>query len=83
MSSSEAHALASSEAPVLGSLVALVPSSSVAPVPSSSVAPALASSGAPVSAIPLLSPSGRDVFATVVPLRGLLLALRGRRLLGK
>ena len=67
MGSSEAPALASSKAPVLSSLVALVPSSSSAPVPSSSVAPAPISSGAPVSAIPLLLPSGRDVFAAVVP----------------
>ena len=67
MGSSEASVLASSEAPVLSSLVALVPSSSTAPVPSSSTAPAPASSGALVSAIPLLSPSGGDVFAAVVP----------------
>ena len=67
MGSSEAPAPASSEAPVLSSLVALVPSSSAAPVLSSSAAPAPTSSGAPVSAIPLLSPSGGDVFAAVVP----------------
>ena len=67
MGPSEAPVPASSEAPVLGSLVALVPSSSIAPVLSSSAAPALASSGAPVSAIPLLSPSGGDDFAAVVP----------------
>ena len=54
----------SSEALVLSSLV---PSSSAPPMPSSSAAPAPASSGAPVSAIPLLSPSGGDVFAAVVP----------------
>ena len=51
--------MGSSEAPALVS--------SIVPVLSSSVAPVLASSGAPVSAIPLLPPSGRDVFATVVP----------------
>ena len=67
MGSSEAPAPASSEAPVLSSLVALVPSSSAAPVLSSSEAPAPASSGAPVLTIPLLPPSGRDVFAAVVP----------------
>ena len=59
MGSSEALAPVSSIAPVLSSSVALVPSSSVAPVP--------ASSGAPVSAIPLLPPSGGDIFAAVVP----------------
>ena len=64
MGSSEAPTPASSEAPVLSSLV---PSSSTLPMPSSSVALAPASSGAPVSAIPLLSPSGGDVFAAVVP----------------
>ena len=67
MGSSEAPAPASSEALVLRSLVALVPSSSLAPVPSSSEAPVPASSGASVSAIPLLPPSGGDVFAAVVP----------------
>ena len=67
MSSSEVPAPASSEAPVLSSLVALVPSSSTPLVPSSSSALALTSSVAPVSAIPLLSPSGGDVFAAVVP----------------
>ena len=67
MDSSEAPAPASSEAPVLSSLVALVPSSSAAPVLSSSMALAPTSSGAPVSAIPLQSPSGGDIFATVVP----------------
>ena len=59
MGSSEAPMPVSSVAPVLSSLVALVPGSSVAPVPSSS--------GAPVPAIPLLPPSGGDVFAAVVP----------------
>ena len=67
MGSSEAPVSTSSEASVLSSLVALVPSSSTAPVPSSSEALAPASSRAPVSAIPLLSPSGGDVFAAVVP----------------
>ena len=51
--------MSSSEAPTPGSSIALEPSSSVALVPSSS--------GAPVPAIPLLPPSGGDVFATVVP----------------
>ena len=51
MSSSEPPAPGSSIAPELSSAVALVPSSSKAPVP----------------AILLLPPSGRDVFATVVP----------------
>ena len=59
MDSSEAPAPVSSVAPVLSSSVALVPGSSVAPVPSSS--------GAPVPAIPLLPPSGGDVFAAMVP----------------
>ena len=67
MVSSEAPASASSEAPVLSSLVALVLSSSTPPLPSSFVALVLASSRAPVSAIPLLPPSGGDVFAAVVP----------------
>ena len=43
--------ISSSEALALGSSVALVPSSS----------------GAPVPAMPLLPPSGGDVFAAVVP----------------
>ena len=68
MGSSEAPASASSEALVLSYLVALVPSSSVAPVPSSFEALVPASSEAPILAIPLLPPSGGDVFATVVPL---------------
>ena len=51
ISSSEAHASGSSVAPVPSSSVALVPSSS----------------GAPIPAMPLLAPSGGDVFATVVP----------------
>ena len=59
MGSSEAPAPVSSVAPMLSSSVALVLSSSIALVPSSS--------GAPVPAIPLLPPSGGDVFATVVP----------------
>ena len=67
MSSSEAPAPTSSEAPVSSSLVASVPSSTAPPVQSSSTAPALASSVAPLSAIPLPSPGGRDVFAVVVP----------------
>ena len=67
MGSSEAPAPVSSVAPVLSSSVALVPGSSGAPVPSSSGALVLASSGAPVPAIPLLPPSGGDVFAAVVP----------------
>ena len=51
--------MSSSEAPTPGSSIAPVLSSSVALVPSSS--------GAPVLATPLLPPSGRDVFAAVVP----------------
>ena len=51
--------MSSSEAPAPGSSIAPVPSSSVALVPSSS--------GAPIPAIPLLPPSGGDVFAAVVP----------------
>ena len=51
----------------MGSSEAPAPVSFVASVLSSSVAPVLASSGAPVPAIPLLPPSGGDVFATVVP----------------
>ena len=64
MSSSEVSAPASSEAPVLSSLV---PSSSALLMPSSSTASALASSEALVSATPLLSLSGGNVFAAVVP----------------
>ena len=67
MGSSEAPTPVSSVALVLSSSVALVPGSSGAPVPSSSGALVLASSGAPVPAIPLLPPSGGDVFATMVP----------------
>ena len=67
MGSSEAPTPASSVALVLNSSVALVLSSSRAPVPSSSGALVPASSGAPVPAIPLLPPSGGDVFAAVVP----------------
>ena len=67
MSSSEAPALTSSEAPMSSSLVASVPSSTAPLVQSSSTAPALASSVAPVSAIPLPSSGGGDVFAVVVP----------------
>ena len=51
MGSSEAPAPVSSVAPVLSSSVALVPTSSEVLVP----------------AIPLLPPSGGDVFAVVVP----------------
>ena len=51
--------MSSSEAPAPGSSIAPEPSSSVALVPSSY--------GAPLLAIPLLPPSGGDVFATVVP----------------
>ena len=43
-------------------------SSSGAPAPSSSGALVLGSSGAPVPATPLLSQSGVDVFAAIVPL---------------
>ena len=64
MSYSEVSAPASSEVPVLSSLV---PSSSTLLMPSSSVASAPASSEALVSATPLLSPSGGNVFAAVVP----------------
>ena len=49
--SSEPHAPGSSIALELSSSVALVPSSSEAPIP----------------AIPLLPPSGGDIFAVVVP----------------
>ena len=42
-------------------------SSSGAPALSSSVAPVPSSSGAPVTAAPLLSLSGGDVFAATVP----------------
>ena len=51
----------------MGSSEAPAPVSFVASVLSSSVAPVLASSGAPVPAIPLLPPSGEDIFAAVVP----------------
>ena len=67
MSSSEALAPTSSEAPVSSSLVASVPSSTAPPVRRSSMAPAPTSSVAPLSAIPLPSPGGEDVFAVVVP----------------
>ena len=67
MSPSEAPAPTSSEALVLSSLVASVPSSTAPLVRSSSTAPAPASSAAPLSAIPLPSPGGGDVFAVVVP----------------
>ncbi|XP_066315136.1 uncharacterized protein [Miscanthus floridulus] len=67
VSSSEAPAPTSSEAPVSSSLVASVPSSTAPPVRSSSTAPVPASSAAPLSAIPLPSPGGGDVFAVVVP----------------
>ena len=42
-------------------------SSSEPPAPGSSIAPELSSSVALVPAIPLLPPSGRDIFAAVVP----------------
>ena len=74
MSSSEAPAPTSPEAPVSSSLVASAPSSTAPLVRGSSMAPAPASSVAPLSAIPLPLPGGGDVFAVVVPLRGLLLA---------
>ena len=67
MSSSEAPAPTSSEAPVSSSLVASVPSSTAPPVLSSFMVLAPASSVAPLSAIPLPSPGGGDVFAVVVP----------------
>ena len=67
MSSSEAPVLTSSEALVSSSLVASVPSSTAPPVQSSSMALAPASFIAPVSAIPLPSSGGGDVFAVVVP----------------
>ena len=67
MSSSEVPVPTSSEAPVSSSLVAPVPSSTAPPVWSSSMAPALAPSAAPLSAIPLPSPGGGDVFTVVVP----------------
>ena len=59
--------MGSSEAPAPVSFVASVLSSSVALVLSSSVAPVPSSSRALVLAIPLLPPSGGDIFATVVP----------------
>ena len=83
MGSSEAPVPVSSVAPVLSSSVALVPSSSVAPVPSSSGTPISASSETLVPAMPLLPPSGGDVFAAVVPLQGPLFVLRRRRWLGE
>ena len=67
MSSSEALVLTSPEAPVSSSLVASVPSSTAPLVRSSFTVPAPASSAAPLSAIPLPSPGGGDVFAVVVP----------------
>ena len=67
MSSSEAPVPTSSEAPASSSLVASEPSSTAPPVRSSSTAPAPASSAAPLSAVPLPSPGGGDVFAVVVP----------------
>ena len=51
--------MSSSEPPALGSSIALELSSSIALVPSSSEASVLA--------IPLLPPSGGDIFAAVVP----------------
>ena len=65
MSSSEAPAPTSFEALVSSSLVASVPSSTAPPVLSSFSAPA--SPAAPLSAIPLPSLGGGDVFAVVVP----------------
>ena len=67
MSSSEAPVPTSSEAPVSSSLVAPVPSSTAPPVWSSSMAPASAPFTALLSAIPLSSPGGGDVFTVVVP----------------
>ncbi|XP_066398759.1 uncharacterized protein [Miscanthus floridulus] len=67
VSSSEALAPTSSEAPGSSSLVASAPSCTAPPVRSSSTAPAPASSVAPLSAVPLPSPGGGDVFAVVVP----------------
>ena len=67
MSSSEAPVSTSFEALVSSSLVASILSSTAPPVRSSSMAPAPASSAAPLSAIPLPSPGGGDVFAVVVP----------------
>ena len=67
MSSSEAPVPTSSDAPVSSSLVVSVPTSTAPPVWSSSMALVPASSAAPLSAIPLPSPGGGDVFAVVVP----------------
>ena len=67
MSSSEAPVSTSSETPVSSSLEAPVPSSTAPSVWSSSASPAPTPSAAPLSAIPLSSPGGGDVFTVVVP----------------
>ena len=67
MSSFGVPAPTSSEALVSSSLVASVPSSTAPLVRSSFTVPAPASSVAPLSAIPLPSPGGGDVFGVVVP----------------
>jgi len=67
VSSSEALAPTSSKAPGSSSLVSSAPSCTAPLVRSSSAAPALASSVAPLSAVPLPSLGGGDVFAVVVP----------------
>ncbi|XP_066400780.1 uncharacterized protein [Miscanthus floridulus] len=82
MSSSEAPAPTSSEAPVSSSLVASVLSCTAPPVRSSSMALAPASSAAPLSAVPLPSPGGRDVFAVVVPPARLSLGFAKKKVVG-
>ena len=82
MSSSEAPAPTSSEAPVSSSLVVSVPTSTAPPVRSSSTAPVPASSAAPLSAIPLPSPGGGDVFAVVVPPVRLSLGFAKKKVVG-
>ncbi|XP_066319191.1 cell wall protein TIR4-like [Miscanthus floridulus] len=67
VSSSEALAPTSSEAPGSSSLVASAPSCTAPSVRISSTAPAPTSSAAPLSAVPLPSLGGGDVFAVVVP----------------
>ena len=82
MSSSDAPAPTSSEAPGSSSLVASVPSCTAPPVRSSSTALAPASSAAPLSAVPLLSPGGGDVFAVVVPPWRLSLGFAKKKVVG-
>ena len=67
MSSSEAPMSTSSKTPVSSSLEAPVPSSTAPSVRSSSASPAPTPFAALLSAIPLSSPGGGDVFTVVVP----------------